>query len=211
MKILARLASVLCLVCISLLIAALSIGSLQPTPSVTLLDAVSTYPDGSPCEKPCLFGARRGNTYFYLDILLILLHPFSQLSLASTLDVRNVGDRVAFVVVYDSATTIYLEAPNMNVFYMEYSSRHEKFTLGQVLLFWGQPDHMRIEPAQGNFKALWLSYPTKDVEISFLYRPGNQLIPQDAYNSILVLPESHIENNCGAGCQPWKGFIKVPR
>src|SRR5260221_1499903 len=42
------------------------------------LAIVFTYPDGSPCQRPCRFGIRAGETSVEEAVALLKAHPFSR-------------------------------------------------------------------------------------------------------------------------------------
>src|SRR5438876_6825135 len=50
------------------------VGSAQPLP----FSALFTYPDGSPCESPCIFGVRPGYTTHKDAIALLQSHPLAR-------------------------------------------------------------------------------------------------------------------------------------
>lgn len=63
------------LVFLSLAIAvARMIGSRYPSP----LDLLFTYPDGSPCQRPCLFGIRTGETKAADAVSMLKSHPITR-------------------------------------------------------------------------------------------------------------------------------------
>src|SRR5260221_14186415 len=73
MKNIIRIAVVLMVSCASWVGIAWAVGHAQPATTIVLF----TNPDGTPCERPCLFGIRVGKTSYTRAIDLLRLHPFT--------------------------------------------------------------------------------------------------------------------------------------
>lgn len=149
-----RLTLALFVICAVAIFAAHLVGRTQPSP----LAALFTNPDGSPCERPCLFGIRPGMP---MGEAVILLKKHTLISNIEDMgkggfEVSLFGDR-AFIIIgrgIESSATV----GNIGIMAVEYHNHmpfDEKFpfsSVGSVVVSVGQPAYLVSE----DFDYFWL-------------------------------------------------------
>jgi hypothetical protein len=141
----------------ALIVVARQIGAIRASPLVALF----TYPDGSSCKLPCMFGVRPGETKFDDVIPILEVHP-----LARNLNVRS-GDRILkvsqttqrqwiFVVksadgLVDVIDLISKDPFDQSAVNLPVNARAlpEAASIGDFISLFGSPDGVEISPALG--------------------------------------------------------------
>src|SRR5260221_3171415 len=68
----------LVLVCVCVCVSAVTVPRIAFSRNASQMAALFTYPDGSPCTQPCMFGVRLGQTRQADAITLLKSHPLLQ-------------------------------------------------------------------------------------------------------------------------------------
>lgn len=200
----------LIIVVAAMLLVARLVGTTRPTPAVA---AVVSNPDGSPCEQPCMFGIRPGETRREQGIRLLQSHPLTRSALwigDSTLKLAGPDTYVVFHtrpddVVESVGLTASIDRPD-SVKAPAAGSLMESIVLGEYMLAFGISDihfiHRNslvfLDPETGA-----TAYAVRPDDRSQLIEPD---IPLSALVISTVVPCGQMEYGAGGA---WKGFTAV--
>src|SRR5258708_10787059 len=124
------------------------IGSAQASP----LAALFSFPDGTPCKKPCLFGIRAGETRLIDAVQMLQTHPLTRNLTMFDSPYWYMSDRASpassgTLIVFraDSgglidAITVAADAPTRSQIGNVLNLLPEPASLGDLLAAWGRPD-----------------------------------------------------------------------
>lgn len=193
---------------------ALAIGSTRALPLASTLTRLSTNPDGTSCQQPCLLGAAVGQDYLLPDIIKVLLHPLMHLSIGSTVDIGYGRDREVYAWISTPTATVFIDSPGKGwmpgyVVFMNYTGR-DPIILGEVVSLWGTPDYMCTSSSSTNSNPqIHLVYSRKGAEFVRSYSASDHLTPQDSY-SITIAPSAL--GLCDSMARDaWRGFSLIKR
>jgi hypothetical protein len=117
------------------------VGSAQSLP----FSALFTYPDGSPCESPCLFGVRPGYTTHEDAIALLRSHPLTQ-NLSHWIDesgVDNFGGEYITISIAPDVSWISIR-DYRPTFHVTSTRELPRGTLADVILLFGAPEAVEL-------------------------------------------------------------------
>lgn len=176
------------------------IGGAQPF----AFSALFTNPDGTPCERPCLFGVRPGYTRHEDAIAILRSHPLTR-HLQQTSDVageeRFVGENITISMSSDVSWISFQDyRPTLHRMPVPVLPRG---TLADVILVFGPPDAVVL----GN--RLYCSHPGYRLFTQYQRPTDNHIDPQIPLLELFI----------GAGAldiasparRPWQGFSLAGR
>ncbi len=197
------------------IVLALTIGSARPFPTVT--HAMFTNPDGSPCEKPCLFGIRAGSVLDQNGFTLAMTHPLVRriFHLEETDILMNID---CCSLWYGQSRLTIDGDSNKDYYEVDFAADDPDFSVGQLLLRLGSPSAMEfLGFGFGRSSGItgidvFLDYPDKGLEIFLIYKPDSNMQPSDRPAFITLAGSGHLmmDNPCVPPyCQHWQGFKSI--
>jgi hypothetical protein len=165
----------------------------QPPPVLTIF----TNPDGTPCDRPCLFGVQPGLTSFDRAVELLRAHPFTasfEPNLAG--DIFRQGSTrviIAWGLGDDRVSSIELVIPN----HPDWGS------LGQIIAVLGSPDHILIDG-----KDILSYYRAGQLDFVHAHRQAGHINPDDELVAIVVQEQA---SDASSYAVPWHGFSAIER
>ncbi len=186
--------------------------------------ALFTNPDGSPCQRPCLFGIRTAETTKAQAVILLKSHPLTRnLTLDNTalFEMSSQGSpamRVSFDTTSDGLVdwvSLYVPASPMNPAPKLVDSLAEPVSLGDILAEAGGPEWLGTQYGHD-----YLHIPTAQLMVGFLEQPstaGSTAAGSAAVATSTVITDLALSNphTCPQGdvgeFKPWLGFASKGR
>ena len=166
-------------------------GHAVPAPAMVLF----TNADGSPCERPCLFGIRVGKTFYTDAIDLLRRHPFTHNYEPNIEgDILRGESMNIILVVDDNDRIVLIELTNRT----NAGSTLASVSLGEVISHLGAPDAVENE---GEFTASY--YAAQRLIFSHRTVAPNKISIDQPFEAVTVyattpeIPSASI---------PWEGF-----
>jgi hypothetical protein len=147
-----------------------------------------TYPDGSPCPMPCLFGIRPGITKWDEAYPLLKSHPLLMINSLKNQSGTTIVTKSFDVAIKGNADQIYSmriinnKSDVVNIFYVYlYGLDDTHVTMADVLILFGSPQSITVSPYNGS-DATFIQFQNQTLRVT-VYKP----IPQCAF-----IPETEI-------------------
>jgi hypothetical protein len=213
-RLLARTSTLMLTLAIAILLARL-VGSVRPKPA--LFSMLFTNPDGSPCERPCMFGVRPGKMTTEKAVEILKQHPITRgmtfrqgSSETAFLDgvyefagdngkvIIYKADQIAFLCTSDLAKARWQLVPNLC---------RDKESFGDVIATFGKPDGFFFENSP-NLTPSYAYYNPSTV-FTFYGDLRDYITPNDRLMLIVVQYESDWMKYYGH--MRWHGFSHIRR
>jgi hypothetical protein len=166
------------------------IGSTQPATLATLF----TNPDGSPCQTPCLFGVRPGETTYEDALSLLRAHPFTaDFDINPEWGVAK-GPQVNVLLFTNDSNVV----TRINLGHKVGAPRLSWGALGEVITVLGTPDMLNL--SSETTQAYYLS---GHLEFSFAQSEQQRVSPIDQFDSMFVFAKAPATPSSPT---MWRGF-----
>jgi hypothetical protein len=201
---------------ITLLASVRLVGSRQKS----LLPLIFTNPDGSPCQRPCLFGAEPGRMTSDEAVAVLKRHPLTR-----TMKVSERSDVAEYIVeakgvrilVGRGGEHLYLLFVNNDNPDYELPAMPEDFpnsgALGEVILTFGSPQYVSMSSSTTRWDSgpgVETFYPDRYAYFTYRRIPFDYVSPGAPLATIFV--RSDIGGlGIGAYMRPWTGFGRADR
>ena len=204
-------AAILILVGFSAAVLMVRLTPLDPTNAAW--GAISTNPDGSICDHPCIFGVFPGLTDKASSLTILKAHPFLENTAFPNTTDRLIGAVSIELITQAGHIRVIFEHNQETVGIVSISQfTGQSPTVGDVIGAFGAPDYLLITPIRHSYYDVFLLYIKLGIEVRLATLAQDTVKPGNVVAEITMnAGTDDISESCQPPyCQSWRGFASIP-